>query len=35
MEDWKMMIANDPDGPDWCVWFLFVVVLISLSMWIG
>lgn len=31
MEDWRMMIANDPDGPPWWVWLLLAGVLIVLA----
>jgi len=35
MEDWRMMIANDPDGPPLWVWIALTAILIGLVMWLG
>ena len=28
MEDWRMMIVNDPNRPPWWIWLLLTVILI-------
>jgi len=35
MEDWRMMIANDPDSPPWWFWILLAVISIGLLIWLG
>ena len=35
MEDWRMMIVNDPDSPPWWVWLLLAGILIGLVIWLG
>jgi len=35
MEDWRMMIAKDPNSPPWWVWLLMVGILLGVVISIG